>query len=79
MLAKFNVDNNEISITTTPAVLNKLALFSFNAARHYNSTGYEGLADEAMQYNEGIFNALDDAGFFDELKNNGASISKTSL
>ena len=68
MLAKFNVDNNEISITTTPAVLNKLAQFSFNAARYYNSTGYEGLADEAMQYNVGIFNALDDAGFFDKLE-----------
>ena len=69
MLAKFNVDNNEISITTTPAVLNKLALFSFNAARYYNSTGYEGLADEAMQYFDGLVNALDDAGFFDKLKN----------
>ena len=48
MLAKFTVDGKEISITATPAVLNKLALLSFNAARHCNSTGYEGLADEAM-------------------------------
>ena len=68
MLAKFRVDNNEISITASQEVLNKLALLSINAARHYNSTGYEGLADEAMQYNVGIFNALDDAGFFDELE-----------
>ena len=68
MLAKFNVDGNEISITASETVLNKLALLSFNAARHYYSTGYEGLADEAMQYNVGIFNALDDAGFFDELE-----------
>ena len=68
MLAKFNVDGNEISITASETVLNKLALFSFNAARHYNSTGYEGLADEAMQYFDGLVNALDDAGSFDELK-----------
>lgn len=69
MLAKFVVDGNEVSITAAPAVLNKLALLSINAARHYSSTGYEGLADEARQYFDGLINVLDDAGFFDTLKN----------
>lgn len=49
--------------------LNVLSIVFRDAANYNNANGYEGLGEAYQKASDEIFKALDEAGFYDDIRN----------